>query len=152
MLSIPGILIISRIKPSKVIYGFAYKPETGGDARLVTAVFDNIVVSSCYAPYNNQLCPRMEARKAWDTNILRHCTHVIETHSGKSFVYGGDLNVLPREEDVDRGAFSNLRQTLLPGATPGRSRDDLTAYNELLETAGMINIKAFLNYEARLRT
>jgi exonuclease III len=73
MLSIPGILIISRIKPSKVIYGFAYKPETGGDARLVTAVFDNIVVSGCYAPYNNQQSPRMEARKAW----VQHATNLL---------------------------------------------------------------------------
>ena len=64
----------------------------------------------------------------------------------------GDLNVLPNIEDVDHGAFSNLRQTLPPGATPGRSHDDLAAYSKLLEQTGMINVKSFLNHGARLRT
>jgi len=147
-----GNLVISRIKPTEIIYGFAHKPDSGGDARLVTAVFNNIVISCCYAPYNNQLSPRMEVRKAWDNDVLEHCSHITRTHVEKSFAYGGDLNVLPRIEDVDRGAFSNLRQTLPPGATPGRSYDDLAAYAELLEKTGMINVKDFLNHEARLRT
>ena len=141
-----------RIKPTEVIYGFAHKLDTGGDGRLVTAVFNNIVVSCCYASYNNQLSPRIEVRKAWDNDALEHCSHITRTHVEKSFVYGGDLNVLPRIEDVDRGTFSNLRQTLPPGATPGRSHDDLAAYAELLKKTGMINIKNFLNHEARLRT
>jgi len=94
----------------------------------------------------------MEVRKAWDNDVLEHCSHITRTHVEKSFAYGGDLNVLPRIEDVDRGAFSNLRQTLPPGATPGRSYDDLAAYAELLKKTGMINIKNFLNHEARLRT
>jgi hypothetical protein len=44
-----GILIISRVQPSRVIYGFSHCPDTGGDARLITAVFDNVVVTGCYA-------------------------------------------------------------------------------------------------------
>jgi exonuclease III len=87
----------------------------------------------------------MQFRKTWDNEVLEHCSCTTSTHSEKSFVCGGDLNVLPRIEDVDRGAFSNLRQTLPPGATPGRSHDDLAAYSELLEKTGMINVKAAEN-------
>ena len=65
-----GILVISRIKPDNVVYGFAHKPSEGGDARLVTAIFDNVVISCCYAPYNNQLSPQMQFRKAWDTFLV----------------------------------------------------------------------------------
>jgi len=36
-----GLLIISKIKPIEVIYGFAHRPEIGGDARLITAIFSS---------------------------------------------------------------------------------------------------------------
>jgi len=54
----------------------------------------------------------LQVRAAWDANALCHCEHIIANHPGKSVVFGGDLNILPKESDVDKGAFSNLKRTL----------------------------------------
>ena len=147
-----GALTLSRTKPETVIYGLTPKEDQAGDARIITTIFKDVVIAAAYAPYNNQMSPRREARANWDSDAKAHCLNLQQRFPDRSFIFGGDLNVLPKDTDVDRGAFSNILRTLPSGAIPGRSPTDLEAYNDFLTTTSMLNVGEFTKRDNRLRT
>lgn len=105
-----GTAIFSKIKPVKVLYGFAdgiaeqhgLTADAYGDptkeGRVISAEFDDFYVVTVYTPNSKGDLSRLELRhKQWDPAFLAHC-QTLEKH--KPVIFCGDLNVAHTEDDL----------------------------------------------------
>lgn len=92
-----GVGLYSRVAPLNVAYGLG-NAEFDAEGRMVTAEFDNLVVSSIYFPSGSSGEERQEAK----FRFLDHFQGVLDRfeHSKKPVVLCGDWNIAHREMDL----------------------------------------------------
>jgi exodeoxyribonuclease III len=92
-----GVGLYSRVEPLKVEYGMN-NAEFDAEGRMVTAEFENLVVSSIYFPSGSSSPERQEAK----FRFLDHFLQVFEQFeaSKKPVVLCGDWNIAHQEIDL----------------------------------------------------
>ena len=92
-----GVSILSKVKPEKVIYGCGV-PEIDQEGRILTAVFNNISVFSCYFPSGTSGA----IRQNFKMKFLRFFSNFIMLNKVKykNILVCGDYNICHKPIDI----------------------------------------------------
>ena len=92
-----GVAILSKKKPISVVYGCGH-PDFDDEGRVLTIVFDNIRILSCYFPSGSS----GDIRQSFKINFLNYfykfIAHELETHT--SLLVCGDYNICHQAIDI----------------------------------------------------
>ena len=104
------------------------------EGRIIALDFNGMVLINVYTMNSGSGLRRLNVRKTWDAAFRRFVReHVISCHHdiGKPVVIVGDLNVAHANIDVhDPNKVRGL---------PGFTDDERDSFNDLLETAGLVD-------------
>jgi len=92
-----GVAIVSRQKPSKVIYGLNSEPED--PERIVTAIYDKLAIINAYIPQGQEKkSPQFAYKLDWFDRLKKYLQKSFRPQ--EKVILCGDLNVAPESIDV----------------------------------------------------
>jgi exodeoxyribonuclease-3 len=106
-----GTGIITRIEPMQVIYGL----DVAGlddEGRVLTAVFRDFALVSCYMPNGNRSPARLSYKLRFAEALIQFCRRLRRRH--KRVMICGDMNVAHTELDLARPGPNRTRSGFLP--------------------------------------
>jgi len=141
-----GTAIFSKTQPKEVIFGLPedlvhkYKLDADGygnpnkEGRVLTAEFDNFIISTVYTPNSKPDLSRLNLRhKHWDPAFLSFMKRLSEK---KPVIFCGDLNVAHTEEDL-----SNPKQN---EGTHGFTKEERAGIDAILDAGFVDATRMFL--------
>ena len=91
-----GTAIFTKHKPSSVYYGIG-KPEHDQEGRVITLVYPDYYVVTCYTPNSKSELKRLDYRMQWEDDFLLYLKTL---DSEKPVILCGDLNVAHQNIDL----------------------------------------------------
>lgn len=117
-----GTLILSKIKPLRVIYGLEDR-EYDQEGRVITLEYDSFYLVNCYVPNVKRTLERMESRMKFEDLFRKHLGKLKKE---KTVIVCGDFNVAHEEIDI-RNAKQNI-------GNAGFTYEERGKFTELLES------------------
>ena len=117
-----GTMVITKIKPLKVIYGIKEKDDPK-EGRVITLEYPDFYFVTAYVPNAKDGLKRIGYRMQFEDDLRKH---LLRLDKKKPVIYTGDLNVAHNEIDLknpDENHFS-----------PGFSDEERGKFSELLES------------------
>ncbi|MBQ1287684.1 MAG: exodeoxyribonuclease III [Erysipelotrichaceae bacterium] len=117
-----GTMVITKIKPLKVIYGIKEKDDPK-EGRVITLEYPDFYFVTAYVPNAKDGLKRIDYRMQFEDDLRKH---LLRLDKKKPVIYTGDLNVAHNEIDLknpDENHFS-----------PGFSDEERGKFSELLES------------------
>ncbi len=117
-----GTMVITKIKPLKVIYGIKEKDDPK-EGRVITLEYPDFYFVTAYVPNAKDGLKRIDYRMQFEDDLRKH---LLKLDKKKPVIYTGDLNVAHNEIDLknpDENHFS-----------PGFSDEERGKFSELLES------------------
>ena len=117
-----GTMVITKIKPLKVIYGIKEKDDPK-EGRVITLEYPDFYFVTAYVPNAKDGLKRIDYRMQFEDDLRKH---LLKLDKKKPVIYTGDLNVAHNDIDLknpDENHFS-----------PGFSDEERGKFSELLES------------------
>ena len=117
-----GTMVITKIKPLKVIYGIKEKDDPK-EGRVITLEYPDFYFVTAYVPNAKDGLKRIDYRMQFEDDLRKH---LLRLDKKKPVIYTGDLNVAHNEIDLknpDENHFS-----------PDFSDEERGKFSELLES------------------
>jgi len=105
-----GTALYSKIKPQQITYGMGRTPYDQ-EGRVVTAYFDNLIVSNIYFPNGGQGPERLAYKLDFYEEFLMY---IDELRKQAPIVWGGDVNTAHETIDLARPKENEMNTGFLP--------------------------------------
>jgi exodeoxyribonuclease-3 len=106
-----GVALYSKKEPKEIRYGMGI-PHLDAEGRMITAFYDNMVVSGVYFPNGGQGPDRLAYKLEFYEVFLEHIEHLQDEY--ENVVWGGDVNTAHEEIDLARPRENKENTGFLP--------------------------------------
>lgn len=135
-----GVLVLSKIKPIRVLYDFPHIPDTNPlnmEGRLITVEYPSFILVNAYVPNSKPDLSRLEFRiQEWEFNMRKHVENMKKRYD-KPVVLCADWNVAPQDIDVHNPKSAKNKH--------GFTQEEKHAYEMLLQECQLIDTYRYIH-------